>query len=264
MGMLRGGQGLFCWRDGWAALPCPLARADFVAAQHGAVTALDDGAHQLWHGGRVLPCDREVAALSLWQGHALVLSGDTDCLSLADGDGWLRTARVGVYPQDMAVLDDAAWVCGGADGQVHRLTLPVLQGGDAFPAPGMAERIACWDDQLWLLCLQAEEDAVQTLLVQLDSRTGQARTIARLPGLPGAIAANAQGVWAAAGERLYHFAPWQETADAVIDGFSLIRHMDLQGDTVLVTDPLAGLIAQVTGETVHVLARGDVGQAVFV
>ncbi len=260
MGMLQGGLGLRAWRGDWVSLPCPLARADLVA---GPGTAVDDAAHQLWHAGRVLPCDREAMALCCWRGNALLLSGDTDCISLADGEGWIRTARVGVYPQDLAVAGDVAWVCGGADGRIHRLSLPELGETAFFPVPGMPERIAVWADAAWVLSLITQGDTVSTLLLRVDTSTGAVQPIARLPGLPGAIAANELGIWAAAGEGLYHFAAGTEQADASIDGFGLIRHLAVRGNEVLATDPLAGLIAQVTGETVHVLARGDVGQAIF-
>ena len=88
---------------------------------------VDNAAHLLHFGGRAFPCDREIVAARPWQGHALLLSADTDCLSLWDADGLIRTARVGVYPQDMALSAEAAWVCGGADGKLHVLTLPTLR-----------------------------------------------------------------------------------------------------------------------------------------
>ncbi len=225
MGMLHGGDGLWTRQDGWVM-------AD------GGRTAVDNAAHLLHHAGRVFPCDREIEALALWQDQALLLSSDTDCLSLWDGEGAVRTARVGVYPQDMAVQGDAVWVCGGADGRVHGLTLPGLNSLTSHALPGMPERIAIREETAYILSLLAEED-VYTALFRLDFSTGRFGETARWPGLPGALAADTDGLWVGVSEQVLHLSNEGET-DLIVSGFGLPRHICMQGDLVLVTDPVAG------------------------
>lgn len=228
-------------------------------------TYVDNAAHQLYHAGRVFPCDRDVEALALWNGHALLLSSDTDCLSLWDGDGLVRTARVGVYPQDMAVQGDTAYVCGGADGMLHLLTLPELQPLADYPLPGMPERVVLHENAACLLTLLADFD-VQTMLLHLDLRSGTYQELARYAGLPGAITASDTGLWIGISEMVLHIPHGMAEADLVIEGFGLARRIEVQGDSVMITDPLEGMITHVTQKprtAVEVLHRGDVGQFVF-
>ncbi len=226
---------------------------------------VDNAAHSLHHGGRVFPCDRDIEALASWKGHALLLSSDTDCLSLWDSEGLIRTIRVGVYPQDMAVQDDTVCICGGADGRLHLLKLPDLHPSAEYPLPGMPERISIQGQSAYLLTLLAEHE-VQTALLELELPTGRYRELARFPGLPGAICATEYGLWVAVSEMLMHLSPDAAQVHTVIEGFSLIRRLDAQGNAVLATDPLEGLCARVTKAprpSVEVLYRGNVGMAVF-
>lgn len=226
---------------------------------------VDNAAHLLHHGGRVFPCDRDIEALASWKGHALLLSSDTDCLSLWDSEGLVRTARVGVYPQDMAVQDDTVYICGGADGKLHLIALPELHPLTDYVLPGMPERISIQGESAYLLTLLAEHE-VQTVLLRLELPTGIYQELARFPGLPGALCATEYGLWVAVSEMLMHLSPDAAQVHTVIEGFSLIRRLDTQGNAVLATDPLEGLCARITKAprpSVEVLYRGDVGMAVF-
>lgn len=263
---------LLACRDGlllhdgmWKRADCPLRAPGLIAPSSEALAVVDNAAHQLWHG-QTLACPREIEALALWRDHALLLSSDTDSLSVADRDGWLVTARVGMYPQDMCLLADSVLVCGGADGHVHRLSLPDLYPLQSYPVPGMAQRISCDGDTAHVLSALGDEEPC-TLLGRLDLRDGTYAEVTQLPGIPGAVHADgAGGVWAAATERLYHFPAASTQADAAFRGFGLIRHIDVQEDASLLTDPVAELCVLVTRPPqpeIRVLWRGCVEQARF-
>ena len=268
MGMRLGcGDGLYEWRSENAQTApikadCPLARVDLLTADGSAV---DNAAHLLLHAGRILPCDRDVEALRPWQGHALLLSSDTDCLSLWDGDGLVRTARVGVYPQDLALQGDIAAVCGGADGRLHLLALPELLPIADYTLPGMPERISIRGAFAFVLTLQADPEP-QTALLRLELRTGCYKELMRFPGLPGAICAAERGIWVGVSEMLACLSPDAARTLAIIEGFGLIRHLDARGSAVLLTDPLEGICAmaaQPPRPTIEVVYRGEMGMAVF-
>ncbi|MBQ7851105.1 MAG: hypothetical protein IJ343_15375 [Clostridia bacterium] len=263
---------LLACRDGlllhdgmWKRTDCPLRTPGLIAHSGDTLAVVDNAAHLLWHG-QALPCPRDVEALALWQGYALILSSDTDSLSIADRDNWLVTARVGVCPQDMCLLQDSVLVCGGADGHVHRLSLPDLCLLQSYTVPGMAQRISAGDDEAHVLSALGDEEPY-TLLGRLELQDGAYTQVTRLPGIPGAVHADRTGdVWAAAAERLYHFPAASTQADAAFRGFGLIRHIDVQGNTALLTDPVAGLCVSVTRPpkpAIRVLWRGDVEQACF-
>lgn len=263
---------LLACRDGlllhdgmWKRTDCPLREPGLIAQSGDSLAVVDNAAHLLWHG-QALPCPRDVEALALWQGYTLILSSDTDSLSIADRDNWLVTARVGICPQDMCLLEDSVLVCGGADGHVHRLSLPDLCLLQSYPVPGMAQRISAGDDAAHVLSAAGDED-MHTLLGRLDLRNGTYTEVARLPGIPGAVRGDGNGgLWAAATDRLCHFPAASTQPDAAFRGFGLIRHIDVQGNAALLTDPVAGLCVSVTRPpkpAIHVLWRGDVEQACF-
>lgn len=264
MPMLLGcADGLLQLEHEWRRLDCPLPKADFIAQDEGCIAAADtDGL--LWHAGREQRCPRGIEALSLWRGHALLLSSDTDCLTLYAPDGEaLITTRVGVYPQGLCIRDDTAYVCGGADGCVHLLTLPGMYLYRSIPLPGMPQRIAAAARTLHVLCL-TEDNGVHCTLVRIDRTTGQWDITACRPGLPGAVSAESDGsLWAAASEQLLHFPPGAAQADTVYRGFGLIRHIDAHQGTALVTDPLEELCAVCSPDGASVVYRGQVGQAFF-
>ena len=200
---------------------------------------LDNTAHLLYFGGRAFPCDREIVAARPWQGHALLLSADTDCLALWDADGLVRTTRVGVYPQDMAVHADAAWVCGGADGMLHRLTLPSLQETASIVLPGMPERVCLHDDDAWVLSLLAEPE-VCTLLLQINLQKPEAQEITRFAGIPGTLTTDEKGLWVSVTELVVRL-PWgTDVPDVIVEGIGLADKIEIKDDGMVITDGLNG------------------------
>lgn len=269
-------EGLMMLDGAWQAAACPLERVTNIALERGQLAALDDGAHQLWLGGRVIPAETGVEAMALWQGHCLTLSGDTDCLTLlrADTGEPLLTTPAGVYPQDMCVIPGMGLVavCGGADGTVRLLTLPDLRPVKTAHVPGNAQRIDASCGWLHVLCL-TEDDGLKSLLCRVPirgdrhGRSDRYDPVATLPGLPGAIHADRMGgLWTAASERLYHFPKNSRVPDRTLSGFGLIRHIDCWGRWVLATDPVMGLCTLIDAsgrQGVRVVYEGDVGEARF-
>ncbi len=200
---------------------------------------VDDAAHLLHLGGRAFPCDREIVASARWKEYALLLSADTDCLSLWDAEGLVRTARVGVYPQDMAVHEDAAYVCGGADGHLHLLALPELHAITAISLSGMVERVCVHAEAAWVVSLLPEPD-VHTALFRVDLQTREALEITRFAGIPGALTADKTGLWLGVSEMALHL-PWgMDTPDVIVKGISLPGLIDVQPEGVIITDTLEG------------------------
>ena len=154
---------------------------------------VDNETHVLHFRGHTYPCDRDVEAVQRWKDHALLLSSDTDCLSLWDMDGLVRLTRVGVYPQDLAVTEDTAVVCGGADGRLHLLNLPDLFEIAEYPAPGMPERLCLRENMAYVLSLIPEPE-VHTMLVTMALLTGEWQEVRRFAGIPEAIAADETGL----------------------------------------------------------------------
>lgn len=200
---------------------------------------VDNAAHRLHCGGCSFPCDRDVEALAVWQGHALLLSSDTDCLSLWDAEGLIRTARVGVFPQDLAVEENQAWICGGADGRLHRLDLPQLTESADYPLPGMPERLTLLNGTAYVLTLLPEPE-VHTALLRLDLHGASPVEITRFPGLPGCITADAEGLWVGVSEMVLHL-PWKtDVPDVMVEGIGLARHFRRTKEGLFVTDSLEG------------------------
>ena len=160
---------------------------------------IDHAAHMLHHGSLSFPCSRDIEAMAVWENCALLLSSDTDCLSLWDEEGLARIARVGVYPQDMAVSGNAAYICGGADGKLHLLTLPELQETAEYPLPGMPERICLHQNTAYILTLMVEPE-VHTALLRVELATGEYALIDSFFGVPEALAADESGLWVAVSE----------------------------------------------------------------
>ncbi len=200
---------------------------------------LDNAAHELHYGDRIFPCDRDIESFACWAGHALLLSSDTDCLSLWDAEGLVRTIRVGVYPQDMAIVGNQAVVCGGADGCIHLLELPELQICSSYPLPGMPENIALADDRAYVLTLMTDTE-VQTALIEVDLLCGRYRKLAALFGIPGAITLDTAGLWVAVSEMLLHFPHDRAEPDVMIQGFGLIDRITLLPDGLYLSDALEG------------------------
>ena len=156
---------------------------------------VDDTEHMLHFHGQAFPCDRDIESAMPWREYALLLSSDTDSLSLWDAEGLVRLAKVGVYPQDMAVRNDRVIVCGGTDCQIHILRLPALTADAVFSVPGMPERICFTEEVAFILTLLTEPEVHTALLVlELNGRWSQLR---QFSGIPEAIAADKSGLWIA-------------------------------------------------------------------
>ena len=164
---------------------------------------VDNDAHVLHFAGQVFPCDRDVEAVQRWQEYALLLSSDTDCLSLWDEAGLVRLARVGVYPQDVAVAEDHAIVCGGADGRLHLLSLPELFELAEYPVIGMPERLCVRAETAYVLSLLTEPE-VHTVLLAVELQNGRWQELGRFGGIPEAITTDETGLWAATSDGAVH------------------------------------------------------------
>lgn len=221
-------------------------------------TYVNNAVHLLHHAGHLFPCDREIEALQTWRGQALLLSSDTDCLSLFDAQGLLRLTRVGVYPQDMAVRENTAYICGGADGRVHLLDLPSLQEKAAFPLPGLVERIALHQQTVYLLTLLPEEP-VCTALLSCPLTTMQPAELRRFAGIPGALATDNSGLWVGVSEQLLHLPHGEDTPDMVIEGFGLPRRIIPIHGGALALDELENRLVQCTHQGVTLLDSMEKG-----
>ena len=158
---------------------------------------VDEATHMLHFYGQTFPCDRDIEAALPWEDYALLLSSDTDALSLWDSEGLVRLATVGVYPQDMSVLGNQAVVCGGADGKLHMLMLPELTESAEISVPGMPERLCIVENMIYILTLMVEPE-VHTALLRLSG--GQLESLQTFAGIPEALAADKAGLWIAVSE----------------------------------------------------------------
>ena len=204
---------------------------------HDAGWWIDHAAHMLHHGESAFSCSRELEAMAVWEDHALLLSSDTDCLSLWDAHGLVQLARVGVYPQDMALHDDHVYVCGGLDCCLHQLSLPSLQLCASLSMPGMPERIAMHRGKAYTLLLVPEPEP-HTQLISVDPGFWTHRCLLQLPGIPGAIAADDAGLWIGVSQQVLHLPESGPGPDMVIDGIGLASYIEITSDGILVTDSL--------------------------
>lgn len=200
---------------------------------------VDHAAHKLHHGDCTFECSRDIEAMAVWNAHALLLSSDTDCLSLWDAEGLFRVARVGVYPQDMAIADNLAVVCGGTDCRLHLLSLPELHPSGEIALPGMPERITLQGGDAHVLTLLTEPE-VHTALLQVSLPGGPTQTRLTLPGIPGALTADAAGLWIGVGERVLHLPCGETQPDVVIEGFEMPERIEVHAHSLRVTDALLG------------------------
>ena len=167
---------------------------------------VDDAMHILHFYGQTFPCDRDIEAALAWNNYALLLSSNTDCLSLWDNEGLVRLTKIGVYPQDMAVQENQVVVCGGADGKLYLLALPDLTKITVFAVPGLPERLCIVENTVYILTLMVEPE-VHTLLIRLSC--GQWGVLRTFAGIPEAIAADKSGLWVAVSEGVTRLL-WEE------------------------------------------------------
>lgn len=261
-----GAEGLLCRRDCWQALSCPLPAPSLMCPGGDHWAILDNSEHLLWMEDHLFSVDSGIERLLLWQGRPLLLSGDTDCLSLLEpaGGNPLFLAPAGVYPQDMCLLPgNAVAVCGGGSGTVLVFSLPELRLMHTIPLPGSPQRIACLGKWLYVLCA-TEDDGLRTLLCRADPHARRYEPLATLPGLPGALYIDPRGLWVAVSETLYRFTPGERTPAFRLDRLGLVRHITGQQGTLLLSDQLLGtLFLLQPGRPLRPLKEGDVGQTAF-
>lgn len=259
-----GTAGLMVHREGgWHRVASPLPCPGMLAGGGGQWAVLDHAAHAAWVNGRVISVDSGVETMALWQKTLLVLSGDTDCLTMFSADDGQRqlTIPAGVYPQDMCLLPGgrSMAVCGGADGMVRVIRLPELWEEQAVALPGNVQRVACLRGMLYVLCAM-EEDGVCCRLYRIRGNAWQ--RIAQWPGLPGAIHTDGLGnLWVAASEMLACFTHGEYKR--IPGDFGLIRHMDSRGGMLLASDPVMGVLWQVKDGRARVVCEGGVEHGVF-
>lgn len=225
-------------------------------AQHG----------QLWAAGRVTAIDRGAETLMMDGGAALVLSGETDCLSLLDiySGQLLITAPVGMYPQQMCLAGPKlVAVCGGADGMLHLIRVRDLHTVGSLRLPGFPQRVALSGGRLYVLCAMYDE-ALHCLLYSISSM-GRISYVLWLPGLAGALCGDGMGgLWAASSETLIHLTAGAARIDKRIEGTGLIRYMACSRRHLLTSDPVLGLCRLYSPEGRIIAAHaGDVGQGLL-
>lgn len=268
VGMLLccGEDGLLEHRGSWQPVSCPLPAPSLMTISGTRRAFLDNTEHLLWFNDQLLSVASGMECLLMWRGFPLLLSGDTDCVTLLDASAGdpLFLAPAGVYPQDMCLLpDDAVAVCGGGAGAILLMHLPELQLIRRIQVPGSAQRIILAGKWLYVLCT-IEDNGLQSLLCRVDPRSCRYEPLYTLFGLPGALHINDRGLWVSASENLYRFRPGEHRPMQVFPGFGLIRHIASRNNQLLLSDPVAGsLFLLEAGRTPRHLLDGDVGQAAF-
>lgn len=235
-------DGLYALDASAVRLPCPLGSVSCIACAPGRLAAADAPGGLLWNGQRVICIGSGAEKLLWWGRQLLVLSGETDCLTVIDGQtGQMVTlAPAGVYPQDMCLLPpgDVAAVCGGADGMIRLLALPSLRELRSLRVMGTASRIAWAGGALNVLCT-VEDGDLRCLLCRIPLSSGRCEPVVTLDGLPGAVEPDGRGgLWIGAGEKLYHLPQKAHAPDGVIGGFGLIGSLQRTPTGLIIADPV--------------------------
>ena len=258
-------EGLLAYTDEWQRQFCPLPTPSLLAAEDGLLAVIDVSERLLWMNELLVPVDSGAECLLLWHGRPLVLSGDTDCLTMLDpctGSPMFLTPA-GVYPQDMCLLPgDRLAVCGGGSGTVLSLQLPELTLLQTFSLPGCVQRAAWHNGRLYALCT-VENDALCTLLCRIHPSSGRYEALCTLPGLPGALHAD-RLLWIAAGDSVYQLRRADARPVRLCGGLGLVRHICASGHRVILSDPaLDGVYLLESRTPPQQLLTGGVGQALF-
>ena len=242
-------------------MACPLDSVALLACAPGRLAAADVSARLLWNGRRVMSIDSGAEKLLWWRQNLLVLSGETDCLTLLDGQSGqpVTLAPAGVYPQDMCLMPpgDIAAVCGGADGTVRLMALPSLEVLRTFRVPGVASRIAWADGALHVLCT-VEDGVLRCLACRIPLQSGRCEPMATFDGLPGAIAPDGRGgLWVGAGEKLYRLRR-TGAVDSTTDGFGLIGGLYVAPQGLIIADQVGDCCLQLHHGRFTLLRAGGV------
>ena len=256
-------NGLHAYIKALHRLPCPLSSVDVLSQGGFAAVSVQD--RLLWDGRRLLAVDPGIEAVLWWHGHLLTLSSETDSLTLIDGHTGLPVtlAPAGVYPQHMCLsAPDTVAVCGGADSTVRILALPSLSLLAQHRLPGSTARILPQPDAFTVLST-VENGDLHCLVSRISLRSGRCESLALLPGLPGAIAADMRGgIWIAAGETLYRLPHGSKTPESTAGGFGLISSLAETPQGLLICDPVLAQCCLLRGgnrETIctHVLCAAS-------
>ena len=261
-----GAEGLLEYRLAWQTLSCPLPVPSLMACSGTHRAILDNTEHLLCLNDSLMNVDPGAECLLLWQDRPLVLSGETNAVTLLDPTSGtpLFLAPAGLYPQDMCFLpDDILAVCGGHAGTVLLLHLPELQPLAQIPLPGLPQRLTHQGRWLYVLCA-TEEFLPQSLLCRVNLRNAQTEVLQTFPGLPGALYADGRSLWICAGEGLYRLRPGERHAHRRLSGLGLVRHIAGKGRDLLLSDPVQGKLLLVRPhQPSQVLMEGDVGQTMY-
>lgn len=257
-----GENGLIEAASGMHRHPCPLETVSLLCPRPDGLTVIDNRAHLLWDGHMLARVDAGIVAALPWRGHHLLLSGDTDSITLLDGASGqpVTLAPAGVYPQDMCLLPrgDVVAVCGGADGCIRLLALPALQPLRCTRVPGCAARITFACGCLYVLCT-IEDDGLQTLLCRIPLRCERYEPLLTLPGMAGALAADASGsLWLGTSDTLYHIQTRPPRILKTIGGFGMISALSCRNGQVLLCDAAYDSCLLLEHHGLHCLRKGDV------
>ena len=264
---LASAAGLLSWRGEWRKIPTPLAHPTLLTPCGTGVALADPVSRQLYRQGRIRALPTGVVALRCWRERLLMLSSETNCLTLCDAhDNPQVTSPAGIRPCDCCISGAFAVVCGGEDGCLHLFSLPELREVAAYPVPGCPMRVIAADGVLTCLSLMSP-DPPQSLLFRFCPATEDFAPVALLPGLCGAIAATPTGsLWVGVGEQLLHFPLASVVPDVRLGGFGLITSLSCQDLQLLIGDSWAGrclLMNACPPYALHPLYTGECGQCCF-
>ena len=216
----------------------PLTRVDTLGA--GGRLCVDNAQRLCAWGTRTFPCAPDVTDAACWRGCPLLLSGESDSITLHAPDGMpLWTAPAGFAPRQLCLLPGgrcAAVACGLA-GEVRLLRLPALTLLHACPVPGAACCL-CWHQGALYAACVAGEGEIRGLLCRVPFHA-PAEVLAAVPGLPGALLSLPSGaLLLGATERIYRFEGQPLRLTTVQAGFGLPRRMLVIQERLLVADPV--------------------------
>lgn len=260
-----GADGLLEYTDQWRPIFCPLPSPQLIASGSAGRCAVIDNTQQLlWLGDQLFPVDPGVEKLLMWRDHPLVLSGETNALTLLDpATGTpLFLAPAGIYPQDMCFLSERTIaVGGGEDAMVHILRLPELSCEKSLVMSGAVQRIVCHNQWLYVLCEVIGE--LRCLLYRVHPASMRYELLLELPGPSGALHYGHQGIWVAAGEYLCQLRSEDHHLLQQRRGFGWIRFIAGWQGALLLSDAAQGILYRLAapGRFPELLLKGEVGQA---
>lgn len=260
-----GADGLMMYTDRWQQTFCPLPSPQLIAADHSGQYAVVDNTQQLlWSGDHLFPVDPGVEKLLLWRGHPLVLSGETNTLTLLDPSTGapMFLAPAGIYPQDMCFLSEhTIAVGGGEDAMVHIFRLPELSCEKTLILRGAVQRIAIHRQWLYVLCDAVGES--HCMLQRVHPASMRYELLLELPGPSGTLYCGHHGLWVAAGECLCRLHGDDHRLLHHHQGFGWIRYIIGWHGALLLSDVAQGALYRLPApaRSPELLLKGNIGQA---